>query len=1258
MAIIQISKIMTRSGNLVDLPQLDTGELGWATDANRLFIGKTTPNENVEVLTSYSKIAFSQIDGSIGNLSISAYTATNGQVLSFDGNNWVNRGRGADGLLTLGNVANVKIDGGASGYVLQTDGTGNLAWTPNGVVIAYIENVTKANPAVVTTVGDNYFTDGAQITITNAQGMTDLNGQTYYVNVQTSNTFTLCTNSSLTSNVNSTTYNAYAYTSVTATTGGTNSITVGNSSPLTANAAVVFDGNTAGTGITANTTYYVLSKPDATHLKIATSADGNTSNVVALQTATVSGVAVYQTGGRAVAATGTGTSFSLAQGANTQIQYNSGGSLAGSSAFTFDFANNLMTLNGNANVGNLISNGLVTATRFTSNIATGTAPFVVTSTTQVANLSVAVAGIANTVNDAAQPNITSVGTLTSLKVGNATANTQFGNGTIAATGNANVGNIGAGAGVFTSNITAGNANVTGQLISTVATGTAPFVVTSTTRVSNLNVATSGIANTVNDAAQPNITSVGTLTSLKVGNATANTQFGNGTINTSGNITAGNLLGVLANGTSNVNIPAVNGNVNISATGNANILVVTGNGVNVAGTLNVNSVITGNGNGLSSLQAANVTGTLANSVTSSISNVGNITSGTWSANIIQPAYIATLNQNTTGYAATVTNATQGNITSAANLTTVGNITSGTWSANIIQPAYVATLNQNTTGYAATVTGSVQPNIASAANLAVVGNILAGTWSANIIQPAYIATLNQNTTGYAATVTNATQGNITSAANLTTVGNITSGTWSANVIQPAYVATLNQNTTGYAATVTTNAQPNITSVGTLTSLKVGNATANTQFGNGTINTSGNITAGNLLGVLANGTSNVNIPAVNGNVNISATGNANILVVTGTGANITGTVNVSGNANVGNIGAANGVFTANITANNITVTNTLSAPTISGTTLTTVNTQFTNLRDNFNNLITKFDNDGTLAANSPQNLATQQAIVTYVQNALSTLTLSPVPIGSVFYVAVQTPPSGYLVADGASYSRSTYPVLANALANTYGGNTTNFNVPDLRGQFVRGWDTGAGRDAGRIFGSNQSDATITHNHYYQDAWYMYDAETGQGNGIKDAYGNPVPYDESKNALNVGTNDQDSGDYEFTRLTQTTGNIGNAGFGSETRPTNIALLPIIYSGTPIANGIANITAKIYSLPGQSRSVAWTLQASGYTTTTVNITGPNGFTYTYTLSPYGTYNFYGSQTAIPSGAASGTYTMTITRSYASGYTTESTTITNTLTIL
>ena len=91
MAIIQISKIQQRSGNLVDLPQLDEAQFGWATDAKRLFIGKTSPNENIEVLTSYSNISFSQIDGSDGgNFNIA--NATNGQVLTYvdTTNTWEN----------------------------------------------------------------------------------------------------------------------------------------------------------------------------------------------------------------------------------------------------------------------------------------------------------------------------------------------------------------------------------------------------------------------------------------------------------------------------------------------------------------------------------------------------------------------------------------------------------------------------------------------------------------------------------------------------------------------------------------------------------------------------------------------------------------------------------------------------------------------------------------------------------------------------------------------------------------------------------------------------------------------------------------------------------------------------------------------------------------------------------------------------------------------------------------------------------------
>ena len=195
-----------------------------------------------------------------------------------------------------------------------------------------------------------------------------------------------------------------------------------------------------------------------------------------------------------------------------------------------------LSISGNANVGNLGTAGSVIASTLTSNVATGTAPFTVTSTTQVANLSVATAGsatTAGTVTTNAQPNITSVGTLTSLSV----------------SGNITSGNISA------TTHTGTTSNITGQYISTVATGTAPLVVSSTTQVANLSVATSGsatTAGTVTTAAQPNITSVGTLSTLSVsGNANVGnigattgiyTTLQATTITTGANTTAGTVTG--------------------------------------------------------------------------------------------------------------------------------------------------------------------------------------------------------------------------------------------------------------------------------------------------------------------------------------------------------------------------------------------------------------------------------------------------------------------------------------------------------------------------------------------------------------------------------------------------------------------------------------------------------------------------------------------------------------------------------------------
>jgi hypothetical protein len=60
------------------------------------------------------------------------------------------------------------------------------------------------------------------------------------------------------------------------------------------------------------------------------------------------------------------------------------------------------------------------------------------------------------------------------------------------------------------------------------------------------------------------------------------------------------------------------------------------------------------------------------------------------------------------------------------------------------------------------------------------------------------------------------------------------------------------------------------------------------------------------ISNGNSNVNIPAANGNITVSVAGNANLATFTGTGVNVSGTLNVTGNANVGNIGATGVVAT----------------------------------------------------------------------------------------------------------------------------------------------------------------------------------------------------------------------------------------------------------------------------------------------------------------------------------------------------------------
>jgi hypothetical protein len=80
----------------------------------------------------------------------------------------------------------------------------------------------------------------------------------------------------------------------------------------------------------------------------------------------------------------------------------------------------------------------------------------------------------------------------------------------------------------------------------------------------------------------------------------------------------------------------------------------------------------------------------------------------------------------------------------------------------------------------------------------------------------------------------------------------------------------------------------------------------------------------------------------------------------------------------------------------------------------------------------------------------------NAISAIAAAvpSTPTGSVIWYAANAAPTGYLEADGAAVSRTTYAALFTAIGTTFGAGdgSTTFNLPDLRGEFIRGWDDGA--------------------------------------------------------------------------------------------------------------------------------------------------------------------------------------------------------------
>lgn len=592
------------------------------------------------------------------------------------------------GVSNLNSVGNVKISGGSSGQVISTDGAGNLSFITvstsgltNGtsnINILNSSNITfsvagTANVGTFTSTGlnvDGYLTASGNITggnanlgnavtanffigsgnnLSNIQGanvsgtVANANYSAYAANVTGSAQGNITSVGTLTALDVSATVNAQAFSSNVAT--GTAPLSVLSTTKVTNLNADFLDGFDSSQSNTANTvavrdvsgnltaTYFIGDGSQLTGIDTSKISNGNSNvsipaangnvnitaagNTTIVVTGTGANITGYANVSGNVEAGGVktdnlyyanGTPWDLTQpaGSNTQIQYNDGAGGFGASAnFTFNDATNLLTVNGNAQFNNANLGNLATA-----NFVTGT------------------------LTTSAQPNITSVGTLSTLNV----------------TGNANVGNLGTAQVLASANVTAP------QLISNIADGTAPLVVTSTTRVGNLNVANAGYADDAGNATSAtnasavlnNARSTGTyypafISATTNGNYSLNsntvysanianggftaTTFEGNLVGTSANVT-GQLISTATTGTAPLAVSSTTrvANLNVSYANVSDFEVVTSQSTGTFYPVFVNSSSSGN-LALGSNSGLSFNAATGNLAASFLYSAGNITANT-------------------------------------------------------------------------------------------------------------------------------------------------------------------------------------------------------------------------------------------------------------------------------------------------------------------------------------------------------------------------------------------------------------------------------------------------------------------------------------------------------------------------------------------------------------------------------------------------------------------------------------------------------
>jgi len=204
-------------------------------------------------------------------------------------------------------------------------------------------------------------------------------------------------------------------------------------------------------------------------------------------------------------------------------------------------------------------------------------------------------------------------------------------------------------------------------------------------------------------------------------------------------------------------------------------------------------------------------------------------------------------------------------------------------------------------------------------------------------------------------------------------------------------------------------------------------------------------------------------------------------------------------------------------------------------------------------------------PPSIVSGGFLKTDANGNLSFQTIAGVPAGTVFCRAASVVPDGYLECNGAAVSRSTYSGLFGIIGTQYGAGdgSSTFNLPDLRGEFIRGFDHGRGVDSNRSMASFQDHENRSHNHGYTNSGITVSGANHNHNirkiSLQPSIANVAITLGSGQSYQIGyaTNDNGvTGDaVKFSGNQTMTGNVGitisNA--GSEARPRNIAMMYII---------------------------------------------------------------------------------------------------------